>query len=213
MFRLLLFALLGCASTAFAQLKWDKPWQEFHRPPEDDHLETTFSFRNSGSTPVTIKSVKTSCGCTTAKLDKNTYAPGEKGEVVARFSFGQRKGAHRKLITITTDDDARQELNLVVFIHPALAVSPALVFWKVGQPAVAQTVQLTAEPGTTVRVKSVTSSNPRLSATLKTNKPGEEYALSVRPADTAQRETAELIVQTDYPPDAPRAFTIHARIK
>jgi hypothetical protein len=213
MLRLLVLALALCAAPAFAELKWERTWQEFHRAPDDDHLETKFTFRNTGAAPVTIKSVKTSCGCTTAKLDKDTYAPGEKGEVVARFSFGSRLGAHRKLITVRTEDGAEQELNLVVVIHPGLTVSPALVFWRIGQPAEQRLVQLTAEPGMPVRVKSVTSSNPRVQATLQTTKPGEQYALSVKPTDTTQRETAELIVQTDYPPDAPRAFTIHARIK
>lgn len=213
MLRLLFLALLGCTATAFAQIQWEKTGQEFHRAPEDKQLEATFAFRNSGTTPVTIKSVKSSCGCTTTKLAKTTYAPGEKGELTARFTFGQRKGGQRKLITVTTADGTRQELNLVVYIEPTLTVSPALVLWRVGQPADAQMVQLTAPPGTNVRVKSVTSSNPRVVATLATTKPGEAYALSVKPADTAQRETAELTVQTDYPPDAPRAFTIHARIK
>jgi hypothetical protein len=44
-------------------------------------------------------------------------------------------------------------------------------------------------------------------------RPGEAYALVVQPADTAQKESAELIVQTDFPPDAPRSYTVHARIK
>lgn len=213
MIRLLALALLGCVTPAFAQLQWEKPGQEFHRAPEDKQLEATFAFRNSGTAPVTIKSVKSSCGCTTTKLAKTTYAPGEKGELTARFTFGQRKGGQRKMITVTTADGARQELNLVVYIEPTLTVSPALVFWRVGQPAEPKTVQLTAAPGTSVRVKSVTSSNPRVLATLATTKPGEAYALSVKPTDTTQRETAELTVQTDFPPDAPRAFTIHARIK
>jgi hypothetical protein len=162
---------------------------------------------------VTIKSVKTSCGCTAARLEKKTYGPGEQGEVTARFSFGGRKGAQRKLITVRSDDGTQQELNLVVVINPGLTISPALVFWRIGQPAEERLVQLTAEPGMPVRVKSVSSSNPRLRATLQTTKPGEQYAVSVKPADTTQRETAELTVQTDYPPDAPRAFTIYARIK
>jgi hypothetical protein len=210
---LLLLAFLIGAAPAFAQLKWEKPWQEFHRTPDDDHVETKFSFRNVGSAPVTIRNVKTSCGCTTARLDKKIYAPGENGEVVARFSFGERKGAHRKMVTVTSDDGTRQELNLVVIIHPVLEITPALVFWRVGQPAEPKLVQLTAEAGTNARVKSVTSSNPRVQATLQPTKPGEPYSLSIRPVDTAQRETAELLVQTDYPPEAPRAFTIHARVK
>lgn len=213
MLRLLMFVLVGWASPAFGQLQWAKPWQEFHRAPDDDHVETKFTFRNAGPQPVTIKSVKTSCGCTTARLEKNTYAPGEKGEVAARFAFGERKGAHRKMITVTADDGSQQELNLVVFIHPVLTITPALVFWRVGQPAEARAVQLTVEPGTNARVKSVVSSNPRVKATLQTTKPGEAYLVSVQPIDTTQRESAELAVQTDYPPDAPRVFTIHARVK
>jgi hypothetical protein len=212
MFRVILL-LLALAAPAFAQIKWDKPWQEFHRNPADGHLETTFAFQNAGQGTVTIKSIRTSCGCTTARLDKKMFAPGERGELTAKFNFGDRKGVHRKMITVKTDDGQQQELNFVVNIHEALTVAPALVFWKVGQPAEPRTVQLTAEAGSSVRVKSVTSSNPRLTATLQTVKPGEQYVISVKPADTAQKEAAQLTVQTDFPPDAPRAYTIHARIK
>lgn len=211
--RFLLAVFLSVTTTAFAQLKWDKPWQEFHRTPDEDHLETKFTFKNTGTGEVTIKTIKTSCGCTTAKLETKTYAPGQDGELTARFNFGSRKGAHRKMITVTTEDETKQELNLVVFIHPGLNIEPALVFWKVGQPAEARTVQLTAEPGTTVKVKGIISTNPRLTATLQTTKAGESYVVSIKPADTAQRESAEFTIQTDYPPDAPRSFTLHARIK
>lgn len=207
---LLLFAL---AVPAYAELKWEKPWQQFQRSPSDEHVATTFAFQNTGPNVVTIKSIRTSCGCTTARLEKKTYAPGERGEVTAKFNFGDRKGAHRKMITVKTDDGQAQELNFVVDIREVLTIAPALVFWKVGQPAEARTVQLEVAPGTAVRVKSVTSSNPRVAATLQTVKAGERYIVSVQPADTAQKEAAQLTVQTDYPPDAPRAYTIHARIK
>lgn len=212
MLRILLL-LIALTAPAFAQLKWEKPWQDFHRSPADEKLETTFAFQNAGQTTITIKSIKTSCGCTTARLEKKIYAPGERGELTAKFVFGDRKGLHRKLITVKTDDGQQQELNFVVNIHEALTVTPALVFWKVGQPAEPRAVQLTAAQGMPVRVKSVTSSNPRLAATLQTVKTGEQYVVSVRPTDTAQKEAAQLTVQTDYPPDAPRAYTIHARIK
>jgi hypothetical protein len=208
-----LLCLLALAAPAFAQLQWEKPWQEFQRNPADSHLETTFAFQNTGPNVITIKSIRSSCGCTTARLAKKVFAPGERGELTAKFTFGDRRGAHRKMITVKTDDGQQQELNFVVDICEALTVAPALVFWKVGQPAEPRTIQLSAKPGTLVRIKGVTSSNPRLTATLQTIKAGEQYVVSVKPADTAQKEAAQLTVQTDYPPDAPRAYTIHARIK
>ncbi|HEX8296675.1 MAG TPA: DUF1573 domain-containing protein [Chthoniobacteraceae bacterium] len=209
----LLFFLVCLTSSAFAQLKWEKPWQEFDRTPEDGHLATKFSFKNTGPNIVKIKGVKSSCGCTSAALEKKVYAPGESGEILAKFTFGSRRGTHRKQIVVTTDQGERQELDFVVSIEQALTVTPALVFWKVGQPADAKLVQLTVTPGKTVRIKAVTSSNPRVIPTLQTLKAGEQYQIAVRPGDTMQKETAELTVQTDYPLDAPRSYTIHARVK
>ena len=153
----------------------------------------------------------------TRALKGDRKAVGNWGEVILQDVLeraGLVIGQHFELqLSGKTDDGQTQELNFVVDIREALSIAPALVFWKVGQPAQPRTVQLDAAPGATVRVKSVTSSNPRFAATLQTVKAGEQYVVSVKPADTAQKETAQLTVQTDYPPDSPRADTIHARIK
>jgi hypothetical protein len=208
-----LFAFAG--ARAHAQLKWDHPIQQFHRVPEDKEIFAHYTFKNVGATPVTIKALRSSCGCTTAHLDKKTYAPNETGEVVVHFTFGDRKGWYRKGIAVTTDDkDAEPAtLSLIIEIRDPVTLTPALVFWKTGEAVAAKNVQFNADPATPVRIKSVSSSNPRLAAKLETIKTGEQYAISVTPADTAQKESAEISVQTDFPPDAPRAYTIHARIK
>ena len=206
-------SLLG--ARADAELKWDHPIQEFHRVPEDKEIYAHYTFKNVGAAPVTIKTVRSSCGCTTAHLDKKTFAPGEAGEIVLHFSFGDRKGLYRKGVSITTDDKPSEPfvINLLVDIHDPVTMTPALVYWKKGDPAEAKSVQFTVEPTKEVHIKSVTSSNPRLAAKLETTKAGEQYAISVTPTDTAQKESAEISVQTDFPSDAPRAYTIHARIK
>ena len=213
MIRPILLALLVVATVARAELKFDKPLQEFHRVPDDGHVEAHFTFKNAGAEPVKIRRVVTSCGCTTATLAKNTFAPGEAGEIVVKFTFGSRRGPHRKIIGVTLEDKTELPLDLRVWIHEPLTVTPALVYWKVGEPGGAKPVQLTVADGQKVGVKSVTSSNPRITATVAAARAGEQYVVSVKPADTAQKESAELTVQTDFPPDAPRAYTIHARIK
>src|SRR5205814_718065 len=110
--------------------KWDKTSQEFQRTPADEALETHFTFRNTGQTPVTIKALRPSCGCTTARLEKKTYAPGEQGEIAARFVFGDRKGLHHLSVAVTTSSEKPNDtvvLNLRVNIHDPLAITPALV--------------------------------------------------------------------------------------
>jgi hypothetical protein len=200
---------------AQAELKWDHPIQQFHRVPEDKEILAHYTFKNVGTTPITIKTLRSSCGCTTAHLDKKTYAPDESGEVIVRFVFGDRKGWYRKGVAVTTDEKSAepQTLGLIIEIRDPVTLAPALVFWKTGEPVAAKSVQFNADPAQPVRIKSVTSSNPRVSAKLDTIKAGEQYAISVTPADTAQKESAEISVQTDFPPDAPRAYIIHARIK
>lgn len=208
-----ILALLTLCDIARAELKWLKPVQDFQATPDQRSVEARFAFKNVGSTPVTIKSLKTTCGCTTASLGKKTYQPGEDGEVVAVYSFPMQRGALRKLVTVTTDDQPTPAvLDIRVFVHEPFEIKPALVFWRTGTPAEPKRVQLVAN-GYPVHIKGVTSSNPRLTASLQTIRDGEEYLVNVKPADTGTKETAEIKVLTDFPANAPRTYTIHARIK
>src|SRR5687767_13556625 len=121
---LLLIPLLFLAPLAHADLKWEKTVQQFQRVPDDKAVEARYAFRNTGATPLTIKSLRSSCGCTTAKLDKKTYTPGEQGEVVLRFTFGDRRGKYLKGVTVTTDEKGVEPvvLKLYVDIHDPLTV-------------------------------------------------------------------------------------------
>lgn len=201
------------ATGARAELVFEKPVQEFHRAPEDREFSAKFSFTNRGAEPVTIRRVVSSCGCTTARLSKSTFAGGERGEVEAKFAFGLRRGPQRKVISVFTDDGRESRVELRGWIEDALTVSPALVFWRIDEPAETKQVQLVVASSQQVQVKSVTSSNPRVEAALVTLAAGKRYAVKVKPAGTAQRESAQITVQTDFPPGAPRSYTIHARVK
>src|SRR6478736_5385400 len=164
---LALAALLGGVRAASAELQWYKPVQDFQATPDKPSVEARFAFKNAGPGPVTITSLKTTCGCTTARLDKRTYQPGEQGEVVAVYKFPFQHGALRKLVLVTTDDHPKDpiSLDLRVFVHEPLEVKPALVYWRSGAPVEAKSVQFVAY-GYPVQIKSVTSSNPNFTATL-----------------------------------------------
>ncbi len=199
---------------AKAELVWENPEQEFQRIGEDRELAVSFAFRNGGRTPVTITKVTTSCGCTTAELAKKTYQPGESGELPAKFVFGGRRGPQVKSIVVTTDDQKTTQLEFKCFIlDDSVSLSQALVWWRVGEAAKPKQVDLTLGQGGKVKIVAVTSSNPRVAATLLPVKEGEKYAVTIQPVDTAQRELAEVIVQTNYPPAAPKAYTIYIRVK
>ncbi len=205
--------LLALTLSGVAEIHWDSPILHFNKTPNDRAAEAHYTFQNTGKTPVTFTSVKTSCGCTTARMEKKTYGPGEHGEIVATYIFHGQSGELRKLITVVTDDQPEPTtLDLRVTVHEPLEVQPALVYWKVGEPAEAKTVDIRAG-SYPVKVKGVTSPNGRIAATLQTLKAGDHYIVSVKPTDTTQKEAAEIIVQTDFPVEAPMTYTIHARVK
>jgi hypothetical protein len=213
MFRPLLLVILSSVAVSRADLSWDKEIQEFHVVPEDKSVTAHYSFKNTGSEPLTIKRVTTSCGCTSAKLAKNTYAPGESGDIEAKFILGTRRGPQRKQIIVTSDDKQVWRLELRCWIHDPLTVSPALVYWKSGKEPESKVVKLTAGPGQPIGIKSVKSSSPKFKTSLAEVKPGEEYALTVTPADTLEAASAELTIETDTPQTNPRSYKVFARIK
>ncbi len=214
MARFLPILLFLGAAWAHAELVWENPTQEFQRTPEDRELSVPFGFRNTGAAPVTIAKVTSSCGCTTAELPKKTFAPGEVGALTAKFVFGGRRGPQAKSIAVTTDDGKTAQLSFQCLIaDDPVAVLQSLVWWRVGEAAEPKQVALTLPPGGKVKITAVASTNPRVAATLATVQEGEKYAVHIRPADTAQQESAEVFVQTDFPPEGPKAYTIQVRVK
>ncbi len=62
----------------------------------------TFTFTNTGNSPLIIESVKSSCGCTVPKKPEAPIAPGDSGSIQVRYDT-QRLGVFRKTITVTTN--------------------------------------------------------------------------------------------------------------
>lgn len=62
----------------------------------------TFTFTNTGNSPLIIESVKSSCGCTVPKKPEAPIAHGASGSIQVRYDT-QRLGVFRKTITVTTN--------------------------------------------------------------------------------------------------------------
>ncbi len=64
----------------------------------------TITLRNSGDEPVTIRSAKASCGCTTSDFQRNTVlGPNETTEVTIRMNGGPTARKLKKTVTFTID--------------------------------------------------------------------------------------------------------------
>jgi|SRR6185437_6602894 len=64
----------------------------------------TFEFKNISDSPVAIKDVGTSCGCTTPSYSKEPVAPGKTGSVTAKYDSG-RIGSFTKTLTVYINNE------------------------------------------------------------------------------------------------------------
>jgi hypothetical protein len=136
--------LLVALSATFAlaqkpKIVFTKSDHDFGDIEKGDKVKTVFEFQNTGDAPLEIINVGTSCGCTTAKPEKTTYQPNEKGQIPVEFDSTRFSGPITKRITITTND--AESPKTVVTIKGMVTVDiefkPSSVFFpnaKMGSP-------------------------------------------------------------------------------
>ena len=195
---------------ARAELKWDKTEIELHPTPAEKQAVGHFTYQNTGKTPVHFKSVKASCGCTTAQTQKDEVPPGEKGEITATFNIGDRTGTQVKTVTVETDDPTKptQVLTLRTIIPQQLEITPSFVFWKQGDKPEPKTIMVKVGKEFTVKHIKVTSSSPDFQARVEETGKGE-FKIDVQPKETNSLTASTLTIQ---PEDSPKVFYATARI-
>jgi hypothetical protein len=212
--RIFPLLLLLLATPALAGLEWETREQTFHAKASEKQVVAKYRFTNSGAQPVKIENVKTSCGCTTAGLKKTEYAPGESGEIEARFDLGGRTGKQEKGIAVSiAGAPLPTMLRLVVDIEEPLKMQPQFVIWKIGDKPNAQIIRLTVADDVPAKVLSVESDNPMIKAELTPSENGKSYEVQITPSDTVGPASATLIIRTDYPADNPEVRYAYARIR
>lgn len=195
---------------ARADLKFDKSEIELHPKPDEKQAVGHFTYQNTGKQAVHFKSVKASCGCTTAQTQKDEVPPGEKGEITATFNIGDRTGTQVKTVTVETDDPTKPStvLTLRTIIPQLLEVSPTFVFWKQGEKPDPKAITVKVGKEFTVKHIKVTSSAPDYQTKVEETGNGE-FKIDVQPKDTNSVNGTTLTIQ---PEDSPKVFYATARV-
>lgn len=208
--------LLGMPGLAGAEsaLRWDAKLVELHPGSQEKTARGEFVFTNRSKQPVTIDSVRSSCGCTTAVLDKKTYAPGEKGRIAVTFTIGSRQGVQVKAIRVNVHGEPEPALlTLVTQIGETVQIEPSLVYWRKGDAPQPKTIKLKIPAGMGLRPSKVTSSNARIAAVLEMIRDGAEYKITVTPEETAREAIAVLTIQAVSRQNEPKVFQAYAQIR
>lgn len=205
---------LACSS-ASAQLKWETTEIEQKLKLGEENGEATFSFQNTGTYPVTIRSTSTSCGCTTAALARKTYYPGEKGEIVVRFAVGGRNGIRQNSVEVRTDDPVHPSSRLVYTadIPTLIEMSPRLLRWSVGSEAEAKIIRLDLNPEADLKVIGIQTESKSFKIDLQPGEKPGEFQVEVTPLETKSPQRAIISLQTEPNLENRTHFSFYAYIR
>ncbi|SRR5260221_8969192 len=88
-------------SANFTSIQWlDSTHRDLGKVIEGEQVEVSFRFKNTGTKPLIITSVKASCGCTIPETPKEPFAPGAEGFIKAKFNSTSRAGLNHKEVYV-----------------------------------------------------------------------------------------------------------------
>jgi hypothetical protein len=195
---IVIVGLFTLAQSALASLKWEQTQIELHPKPGEANAVGSFKYKNEGKETVHIKSVHTSCGCTTASRTKDDIAPGESGEIAATFKIGASTGTQQKTVQVETDDATQPitVLTLKAVIPQLVEIQPTFVYWQSSEPATPKIIKVKTAKELNVKTLNVSSSSPEFQ-TKVTSDGSNEFKIEVQPRDTSHEVNSTLTVQPD----------------
>ena len=194
------FSIVFCV-TSRGELKWEQTAVDLNPALGEKQAIGHFKYQNVGTATVRFKSIKPSCGCTTAQTNMDRVAPGEKGEITAAFHIGDRTGVQVKTVTVKTDDPdggiATTVLSLKATIPELLEVRPSLLYWQRGESLGPKTITVRTTKDFPAKSIKAISSNPAFQTRVK--KAGEgEFKIEVQPpAESAKQNSATITIQSE----------------
>lgn len=105
----ILAATAFSAATAQPQISWNETHHNFGAFSEDSgKAVTAFEYTNTGTEPLILMGVRTSCGCTLADYSRAPLAPGEKARIIVEYDPTGRLGRFKKSITVDSNTEPRR---------------------------------------------------------------------------------------------------------
>ena len=99
--------------------EWAGTEHDFGTFNEGDVVTYTYTFKNTGESPLIIESVRPSCGCTAPNWTKTPIPVGGEGTVDVKFDSKGKPNAQNKTVTVTANTWPKQTvLRFKAFVTP-----------------------------------------------------------------------------------------------
>jgi hypothetical protein len=168
---IVLFMAASCSAQEWADKMFETRSHDFGTVARGAKAEYAFQLTNLYLEEVHIASVRTSCGCTTPRIENETLKTYEKGAIIAHINSESRLGQQGATLTVTIDRPfyAEVQLNVKVYVYSDVLLEPAsVVLGSVWQGnAVERTIRVRYTGQADWQVLEVRSGNPHLTGTVR----------------------------------------------
>ena len=121
-FETLLVVFFISFSTSAQEFKFEKETIDYGKISKGSNGERVFIFTNTGTQPLIIKNIQSSCGCTVPKKPEKPIMPGEKGEIKVSYDT-KRVGGFSKAITIFSNaKNVRKVIKIKGFVNKGVSL-------------------------------------------------------------------------------------------
>ncbi|WPP51620.1 DUF1573 domain-containing protein [Catalinimonas niigatensis] len=86
---------------------------------QGEKVNYVFKFENSGTEPLILSNVLTTCGCTATSWPREPLAPGEEGEIAVSFNSAGKMGKQNKVVTVVSNAvNAQERVKIITNVLP-----------------------------------------------------------------------------------------------
>lgn len=115
----LVFAFHANAQESGAKIIFKEKSIDFGDITQGDKVSHTFTFTNSGATPLIISNVAVTCGCTATSWPKEPIAPGKASEITVSFNSAGKMGKQNSVVRIYSNaSEPIEKVSLISNVLP-----------------------------------------------------------------------------------------------
>lgn len=101
---------------AVSALKFDNIEFNFGTIKQGEEVTHEYKFTNTSDKPISLLSVRASCGCTTPDYPTTPIKPGETSKITAKFNSANKLGGQNKTITVKTSEGESSDTGGAIII-------------------------------------------------------------------------------------------------
>lgn len=197
---------LSLCLSAWAGLELVAPPARLEPPPDATRIPAVLKLRNQSVESLTLREIRSCCGCLTAASPSVGIAPGAEFELPFSYDAKGRKGLQKGSLTLVPATGEPLVVPIEVFLRRSFDAEPRLLRWKKDAAESFLEVQIEVDPSLAPAAPRISNSSTKFPAELRAGPRPGVWILRVTQATQAARDS--LTLELPLPEDKNKSIEI-----